>query len=350
MPAISSSFAGSGPFAWLGLQASISSTTFDLNTDFVFGTAGDNCLAWKLECPVSQSAGALKLYARLISKTGSPSSITCALHAGPTGAEDAQRPSSTEIAAVTVDCSSASADTWIEFAFTGITLAANTTYWLLIYNETATPASNYVSFATRRYNPLDPSTGRGITGWTTTAGFSSDPVAIVSGVSGAVVLKLNDGSLIGNPYVLSTIHASNTNLRGGRWTFPQAVKVAGCGVPVTVEGGAVKLYQGATLLEDITIDRNTGQNGGTVWFSEDRTFAANTAYDVVFVPVSNSGVIPKYDAGETPPADVSAALIQHLKYVDGTTPGSLTAENGAPAGLILIPAGLAKRETSHVFG
>jgi hypothetical protein len=326
-------------FLFLGGTGSVSTTNLDIDSNFSFGVSGDAFLV-RFNTPVAQTSGNLTVYAYLVTKTGSPTSVTCAIYAGSSGADDAQRPNSTVVATVTNDLSAASNATWQTFSLTGVTLTQGATYWVIITNGTGTPGSNFPQFRVRSLNLW---TSNRMPGYITADGVATDPSLQGAAADGPIVIKFDDNSLMGNPYVVTTAHANNQNDRGQRFKFDADVDFAGfidMNMLPAAATGTFDLYQGASLLESITLDRSQANNAGVVWFSQIRRFTAGVAYDLVWNPTSNTTIGLYVNAGASAPADVDACLLQNFSYVDGATPGSYTATVGAITSLILMPDNL----------
>ena len=331
---------GQGPMAsWLGNTASVSSTNTDLNAAFVFNTSG-TALGIRFTSPVTQSSGSLTIYLYLAAKTGTPTNTQMDIYPGPSGADDPQRPGSTGVlcTVTSVDLSGVSAPAWATYSATGCTLTAGNTYWAVFSNNTATPASNYPSFRNRGLNGL---IGYRLSGWSTTNGFTTDPSLVGSTTTEfPAVFKFNDGTLMGQPYVVSTTHASNANDRGVRFRFSQKMKFAGLyAANIKTSATNMKVYNGSTLVDNITIDLSLLNNFASqaFFFSTPLTFEANTDYDIVFTGGAAATSFPMITAGTSPPADVTACTYTNQSYVDGTTPGSYTITSNATGSIILIP-------------
>lgn len=318
------------------IAASLGGGTFALDSDpaFVNATSGD-AIGLRFSAPVGQTNAALTVYAFLTAETGSATDVRCAVFAGPSGAMDAQRPSTDAALATSAACdvSSQAANTWSTFSISSVSLTAGATYWLVIYNATASPASNYPTYMTRgwagpitRFNAV-----------TTTDGWAaSDGTAVAN--DAPIVIKFSDGSLIGNPFVVSTQHASNANDRGNRYTFDAAVVVSGV---YTILNNtlttAIKVYQGASEVASVTLDRaQLNTTGFAIYFNAPVTFAAGTAYDVVVDPSGSTNVGGRISAGTSAPADVLSCMPAGLTAIGGATPGSYSTEEGFYAIFLIV--------------
>jgi hypothetical protein len=356
--ALNAKMGTSPPFSEFGAYAgSVSTTSFAINDAFVNATSGP-AYCFRIVSPVSQTTAALTIYAYLSTKTGSPTAVHASVYAGPSGVMDAQRPDTGAALATSaaVDVSAQADDSWTTFSIASISLTAGATYWVVIHNATATPASNYPTYWTRRWNGN--SALARFAAYTTANGFTSDPTIVSAGSEFVACMKFSDGSFLGNPYVVSTAHASNTNDRGARFVFDADTRVAG--IHNSTVGGlqnanltAVKVYQGATEIASITPDLSQMTNGGPMYFSDVLTFTGGVAYDVVGKYGGNATAGWRVDAGMSPPADVAACMASQVQYVDGATPGSYTAVDGLCAIAIMlnnIPGGASGGQTSYIWG
>ncbi len=332
---------GSGsPFMAYGTAGtSVTGTTTTLNANFVNATSG-MAIAMRFCSPITQSSAALTFYAYLTSKAASPTAIKVAIFAGPSGAMDDDRPDTGAALSTSaaVDVSAQTNNTWTTFSLSSLSLTAGLTYWAVLYNDTGTPGTNTATYMTRGLNVGIAQSGR-FPCYNTTDGFTTDPTAVATTAEAPFVMKFSDGSLIGCPYVVSNSHASNANDRGMRFTLDAATKVLGVygqgtiGTLVTT----VKAYVGASEVATTpTLDKNTINNNGVIYFTTAYTFPAGTAVDVVFKYSGNATNMPYFNEGASAPADVTACLNQGIAYVDGATPGSYSATAGAASGFFLL--------------
>ncbi len=324
------------PFTSFGSTVSLSATTFAVDGSWNFGVAGSKALLYRFTSPVQQVSGNLTCYVYATAKTGSPTGQEMVLYTGPNfGADDAQRPNSTAVATSTnVDVSALTLPGWIEYDFTGVTLATST-YFAAITNTTATPASNFVTYFVRPQNFLN---GFRVSVYSTTDGLTTDPVLQSSSTEPPIVCKFNDGTLMGNPYVSTVTLTSNTNYRGMRFQYDANVEVAGfIQAFSTTLVGTWYLYQGANLIETIIPDRYQLNNNSAIFFSSPRTFTGGVPYDIVWKPISSTSIGTGASTGVSPPADVSAATFSQMGTLNGATPGSFTYTQGDFTGIVLLP-------------
>lgn len=303
-----------------------SETAYQVDSAWVFETSGEAVFLTFIS-PVTQSSGTLDFYAHVLgSVTGTPT-YKAELRNGAGAADDPDRPESAGSALATTGNVTPSADRWSTFSFTGVSLTEGQTYWIVIYNSHATPASNYCSWVWRgaldsnNYNlNMHPMF---ISGYTIN-GFTTDP-SLLTGTA-PMVVKFNDGSIIGNPYTEASSHAGDTNDRGFRLNLTASLKIFGFGVGAgTTAVSGFEINQNTTNILTVTSDIYAETRSERILFDE-ITLSASTDYDFVitFGSASTAGTI--YYMGETSgnlPADVLACKMIE-GYVDGTTPGSYT--------------------------
>ena len=323
--------------AQFGWGVTVSSTAITINDAMVYGTSG-SAVGYRFTAPVGQTSASLAAHVRMTAKTGAPTSITGYLYRGAQGSEDPDRPETGGSPVCTtsvVDADVVAAPDWLSFSAASCTIVQGQVYWFIVANTTGTPASNNISLLTR---PQNFAIGSRMLAYSTTTGWSTDPTVQSASTEAPIVLKFSDGTLMGNPYVVATAHASNTNDRGCRWQYDEDMEIAGVLNPQTFIGtGDIKVYQGSTLLDTISYDRTLNQRAGVIYFTNVITFSGGTPYDVIIDPSGNNSSASMLTAGTAPPTDVSNAMYSQMWYVDGATPGSYTATQGATCGLVLIP-------------
>ena len=314
-----------------------------IDSAFVFETSGD-CFCARLVAPVSQSAATITLYVYAVTTTGTPD-FQLEVRNGYSGSGDVDRPETggADLASSpsTLSLSNADDGTWVSLTAT-VSLTVGLTYWLIVKNTHATPASNHTLF---RYNgTIDAWGGTSVAGNTggrsgLVAGYNTNASnfggadATLSGGVGSVVVKFNDGTLLGQPYVgTDSAHASNTNSRGNRFTMSHNMVISGMKGTITsaLSGGAVYAASGGATLASSAGDGGVeaGTVGGLYRFAP-ATAASGTAYDYVSTFASASTVGTILTMGEIEanvPADVLACRPFSAAYVDGATPGSFTAD------------------------
>jgi len=319
---------GPGRFA-VGFGDAGTATSTTINTNFVKDTSGQ-FIGVHFSSPVSQTSGSLTWYVYCTAQTGTTDLTAAKIYPGPTGTEDDDRPAvgASELATSgTVDASGCGTAQWLTYSFTGVTLTQGNHYWLGVYNTEADPVNNTVSIMTRG---LDDGflTNATFTTWgvmTTSDGFATDSVNSATQLS-PTVLKFNNGSVFGMPYVAAgAAHANNTNMRGMRVYFTEDVKV-GCvdmqATDTSFNFNTFEIYDGANSIKSITWDRYSEANSGELCFSS-VTLTGGVDYDfvVTFSAADNAGTT--HTMGNNPPADVQV-IGQNWTYVDGATAGSLT--------------------------
>lgn len=337
MPSQLSRRMGAGsPFLAYGAPATgISGTTLDLNTAFVNATSG-TALAMRFCSPSTQSSATLTVYAYMTAKTGSPTNVKAAIFAGPSGAMDDDRPDTGAALGISgaTDVSAQSANSWTTFTISSVSLTKGVDYWLVFYNDTATPASNYPTYMSRGWNGA---MATRFAAYTTTNGFTTDPSAVSSSSEAPFVLAFADGTIMGCPYVVSTAHANNSESRGMRFTFDSAHTIVGLfsGFSAT-SATTLKVYNGASEVGSATLSLSQKNNAQCIYFDAPITFAAGVAYDVVWSTSSGSTQGARIGPGVSPPADVSNCMNSGIGYVTGTTPGSFTHTAGEFTTILLL--------------
>lgn len=318
-------------------DSGVATSSPDLNSAFVFKTSGAVWLA-RFVSPVGQSSATLTLYAYVTSVTGSPT-FELQVRDEATGSEDAQRPSAagSNLATSPSSLSLTSADnnTWVVFTCT-VSLTAGQTYFFIVENTHGTPGSNHAKIQYRGSIdtfgvPLN-TIGLMQTGYSAD-GFATDPTYSNASM-GCFVVKFADGSLIGNPYVSTTAHASNANNRGVRVKFSEDVVVSGLVGEFPSSGSAtgsrIDTAAGSNIVTH-TFGRFEKANYlGRISRFAPVTLAGGVSHDIVITYSSVNGAGPFYTMGEAEgsvPADVLACRPQGLASVDGATPGSYTVDN-----------------------
>lgn len=323
----------------IGFVGNTTATTFSLDAAYVHYTSG-KAMALGLIAPVTQSNGTLTVYLYCSAVTGAPTDVRCALYDGPSGSMDADRPTSNAATATSaaVDCS-ASAGHWVEFSLTGVSLTVGQTYYLIFDNRTASPDANYPTFQLRSVVPggtwvNSSALQKALFSCTTTVGFSADATYAVG--TPAAVVVFDGGEIIGNPFVKTDTHASDTADRGLRFTPTENLTISGF-VTELASGtialtGKVYASTGGAALASVTADRgNSVSSGqgytGTLFRFAPITLVGGTTYDLVVSVASATALASIATMGEaSPPAAVQACVWPGLAYVTGTTPGSYTAD------------------------
>lgn len=306
--------------------SSVSGTTFALNTAFVPSGSG-NAIGYRFTAPLSQTSASFTLYMYMTAISGSPTAVRMDLYNGPSSSQNVNRPDPSAALSSTgnVDVSAQPTASWTTFTIASASLVQGATYWAIIYNATATPASNFPTYMVRGFQTAF--TSRYIIA-STTAGFSTDSPTVY-GSDAPVVTKFSDGTIVGMPGVRSVSHASNTNDRGMRFNYPYSVRVNGvyCGAANTSVSN-IKVFQGVTEVASTpTMDFTQRSQGSTNYFTSPIVFSANTNYDVVMRVSASATAGPRIDAGDGIPADISSSFPSFVKYIDGT-PGSFTTSYG----------------------
>lgn len=317
-----------GSFAF-GADDNGAVTSFTLDSALVYGTSGKSYGVLHL-ARESQTSGNLSIYFYCTGASGSPTASATYIYKGSEVGEDPDRPDTggtAQYTSDTVDMTSCSTAGWKKYSFTGVTTVASQVLWFLNANTTATPASNSYNLLSR--SPLDTTVGHaGVNTYhyqhntyTNTSGWTADGTG--SSIA-PVVVCYNSGNCYGNPYVATTTHATNTNLRGNRWTPTEDVYVSGFYGAVDPNFGGMRIYQGSTLIwsysfgsfDDTLRSRSSGTEFSPILLT------GGLPYDFVFVPSASDNFGNIYTMGNSPPSDVTSTGLK-ITYVDGTA-GSLT--------------------------
>ncbi len=322
------------------LDAGTQTFSDPINSALVMHTSGDAWFA-RVSAARAMSAATLTLYVYIGAVVGDPT-FQLQVWDGATGAEDDDRPSAggSNLASSpsTLTLSSSDDGTWGVLTCT-VSLAIGQTYFLIVENTHATPASNHATFCIRgtldsltlgsvSSNLLGPQqAGFTLDGWNAGDG-------TIGGGTGPFCIKYGDGTKIGFAYVSSETHASDALDRGVRVQFSEDVVTSGGGFSgstsslVNLEinaasGGANK----ATLALDRyqEINRPVGR-----WTPATLTGASSYDFVETFSASSTTGTI--YGMGEAEgslPSDVLACRPQGWAYVNdvgAAGPGSYTVD------------------------
>lgn len=310
----------------VGIQDTGTADSLTLNENFVNTSSGD-FVGVKFMSPVNQSSANLTFYVYCTGQTGTTNETAAILLAGPSSPMDDDRPTTgaASSTSATVDASGCGSSMWLQYDFTNVTLEASKVYYLGVINTEADPVTN--SFSVQYRGTLDgPALGGGnYTGFwgsgNTANGFTTDAANANIPFSG--VVKFNDGSMLGNPFVSALAHANNTNYRGYRVNMSEDWK-ASCATFVGISSVTLSynIYQGSTLIYTATPDLDTRLNIGGTCFPT-INFTGGLDYDFLFRPSAGSTLGNSNTMGNSPPADIQM-MNPNFTYVDGATPGSLT--------------------------
>lgn len=304
------------------------SSTPSLDSAFVFETSGD-VFGVHFVAPVGQSSATLTFYAYCTAVTGTPT-FEMEVRNEYSGSGDVNRPETTgSDLASSPNSVSPTANTWSTFTCT-VSLTVGSTYWIVIKNTHATPASNHAQWRYRaQLDSWVAGNQSAFRGYYTLNGFTTDPT--LSPVQGSGVVKFSDGTIVGNPYISSASHASNSNSRGMRFIFTEDVTCSGGQHNATSSAlSAIMLYTGAgaTVASRTASALDKALTTPVRWASV--TLTGGTAYDFVteYGSATTTGTV--YDMGEAEgslPADVLACRPYSCAHVTGATPGSFTVDN-----------------------
>ena len=305
-------------------------TAFNLNEVWNPTTDGD-AVGIRMMSPVSQTSGAVTVYMWCDSIGTTEWESTAYIY--PLHASIDERPDTTSPAGTSSESSGDTSDenTWISYAFTNVTLTAGATYFVVATNSHATPSTDSIDIASRGY--CDNFSAQGHKIWksiTTDNGFSTNPAT--ASVLGPVVMKFDDGTIVGNPYIKAGTEATllNGHVRGNRWTFTEDVKISG----FSGSGGATALthfviYQGASQLLSVALDANASLNNDSSVLFEPYTLTGGTAYDIGLLATGGTGAGLMFGMGETEantPADVKACRPSCLGGSSEGAPGSMVVD------------------------
>jgi hypothetical protein len=302
-----------------------------LDSSSVFYTSGD-CWYLRFISPVTQASANLDLYLYCTAVTGAPT-LKAALRAGPTGAEDDDRPSAggSELATTASDVTPV-VNTWDLYRIASATLTEGNTYFILLYNTHATPDSNNaaIQYSAALDTPCNATLAQQVGFFRT--GYSNDTFATDGTLGGSVgcgVLKFADGTYLGNPYVADdSAHANNQNYRGMRITLPTTYcfcGISGPGNAAAISNVGIWSTAGTQMVISSGFDRFLGSNFAGSFFAKTKLPAGT--YDFLFKYSANATYGTIYTMGEAEgdlPADVLACRSFSGAYIDGANVGSLT--------------------------
>jgi hypothetical protein len=173
----------------------------------------------------------------------------------------------------------------------------------------------------------------------TANGFTSDPTVPVGQTP--MVLKFDDGSLMGNPYVADGSVVSGVNYRGNR-VIPIAdmtvsgIRFSGTAGALFGPSSDIGIYQNGVSVTNANIDRAVATENLAHRF-DPILLAAGVAYDVVLRPdVGNSTGLVYNMGGGTIPADVKDCKFEGTTLVSGAAVGSLTEDDEAIINFVVV--------------
>lgn len=311
-------------------------TSLQVDTTYTAGSAGE-AVGVQFVAPVSQTSATLAFYIYCTATTGSP---TFKMEVRTQSGSNANQPNTSPGGLLaTSDDVTPVAGRWVKFTVT-VSLTRGETYWVIIYNSHATPASNHATLTHRGsldYVGQNAGSGTGSAStfcrsYSTTNGFSTNP-SFNTGTSGVLVFnETGTKTLLGNPYVATVSHASNTNHRGSRFRVPAKITISGIQVLLAANTNiaSYRIYNGSTAVVNETATFYGKSLLAGARFAE-VDLQPGVDYDVVATFSANTTTGTIYDMGDNAagganlPADVLACRPPGLAYVDGTTPGSYTA-------------------------
>lgn len=196
-----------------------SRTSFALDSAFVNGTSGD---AVAIRYMAQAASKITEVYVFCADKTGSPSTFTCTIYNESSNAARAGTTSRSSSTTVTLPAGSTG---WMKFdTFSDYTPTVGEILWIVIHNTTDTPASNYISVLTATNTVFfSGATSFHATGYTTTAGFSSNGTQ----VNEMPFVINHGGTYVGQPFTQRTTRSSASTEYGFQFTPTEDVKVSG---------------------------------------------------------------------------------------------------------------------------
>ena len=240
-----------------------------------------------------------------------------------------------------VDLSGAD-DTWHAFTFASVSLTAGDTYFFIIHNTHVTPASNSANIVYRGGSDGVASAAQSFRCGFTSNGFTGDPTLAAG--AGCGVIKFDDGSVFGNPYVNTGAPPSSSDDRGNRFQFDGDLVVSGVvhtnSSTVAANVEINKASDGTNIVTRVMNFVDETRNKGVRFAPV--TLAGGVAYDVVVTYASATSALTIFDMGEAEgsvPADVLACVPftnGTAGYVTGTTPGSYTLDKSKTISVALI--------------
>jgi len=267
----------------LGPSGSITSSTFALNVQYVYGTSG-RAVGMRIKLSAAKTVSAV--YAYLDSKTGSPTTLDWEIRNSTSNA-----PGSTVLGSGTVNISGVTAPSWISASSLSIALSANTEYWLCWGNTLSDAATNTGTVWSGNgfyISRVDHSNNDGLN---TTGGFGSGNT--VQTRVPTLVIGFNDSTAIGSCFTVNTTVASDTNRRGMYFStgFTEQLKFWGfltSGSQLT-NGSGLELYDstatvpgtGALSIGTVHVAVQGGNSNG-YYLATPYTFAKNLGYRVVY--------------------------------------------------------------------
>lgn len=329
------SFAGGTGLLHSGTWDTGTYTELAIDSAFILGTSGD-AMVMGFIAPEDQTTAALTIYPYIGAVTGSPTDFRADIYAEPATPTDVDRPEGSALATSSATDLSALADSWATFSIASVSLTKDAWYWLVIRNATGTPGSNYAALLSRPFADRDFLAGnRGIMvrNGTTINGVTSDPLNAT--YIAACIIKMDSGTLFGNPYAKSRTFSSGTNHRGMRVIFPEDIVLAGVAFRDMASNSLrdLKIYLTGTSTQvgsTVSHVNNSYLQRIGIWRIDNQTLTGGQGYDIVVVPAAStsSGTAAPSMSEASPPADVLAMQpdVGGTKWasVSGAAAGSYT--------------------------
>lgn len=319
---------------------------FLLDSEYTYESGGD-VVAVRFSSPVTQTSATMSFLVWCTAITGSPT-LNAEVRLGSDTTEDDRPQASGATIGTPGSDQSPTANNWVKFTFTGLTLAADNVYYIIVKNTHLTPGSNNASICSQgkirgRYKGGASTGGLNAQLVTSTNGFATDP-SVPNYHATPFNITFDDGTYICNPYV-DTLSVTASDFTGNRFVLAAGEQITTSGVLInipgssSVDGAIARIYEGATIRAEANGYRDH-VNGPFSARWVPYTMVGPGTFDVVYEPAFGSGNHNCFDAaggvGATVPTEVSDALIPFVTGVVNGTPGSFTFTANAVCTLPLI--------------
>lgn len=322
-------------------------TGFLINSAFVFETSGDTA-GMMFSSPIAQTSGTIDFYAYVTADSGTDSDFNVQIRNGAHVSGDTDRPESggSALGSQGSDINlNGTADSWQKIgALTGVTLIMGESYFALVENKSASPATDNATIATRPAldgRPyLAPSTTinralQNADGWTSDGTQQSQSMA-------PMVIVFDDGTVMGYNVVEDGTSVTGTNYRGMRINPVADMVVSG----IKFNDASGNYFGGSSDIGIYQAGSEFGSSAGAIprivaienmpYRFAPVTLSAGTDYDIIFRP-NASRTTATYSIGQgTIPADVKSCNFFQTTMVSGATPGTLTEDDESVFNIQLI--------------
>jgi len=289
----------------------ISGTTFALNTQYTYNSAGR---AASMRIKINAAKTVSSVYAYLDSKTGSPTTLDWEIRDS-TGSPGV--PGSTVVGSGTVTISGVTAPSWISASSLSVSLSADTEYFLIWANTLSDAATNTGTIWTGNLLFTSPLDYGGSDGMTTTDGFAADRTRLAR--VPPMVIGFNGSTAIGNPLISNTTPASDTNRKGLYCStgFTEQLKIFGlASTGLLTNSSGFEIYDssatvpGTGALSIGTVNAMPGSTGVVGYYlSTPYTCVKNVGYRFVFTYSGNSNTPSYHDIGTGADSVLASALL-----------------------------------------